>query len=668
MQYEGDLVKKELVGLASSIDDDLEGIVSLTCKELGFNYEIFDLQGMSDFIINDYIAIIVSKEEDLKNEKIKNCFLTPVIYLASPDEIEEIMSKEEFKKDYNLHEICSSSIDDAHKFSEVLEKTIINKQGLLYSLGHKIDKLSNIDSKEIPSPKFDSIFKEFYHDKAFINYLWVNLMPLITQRHELIKTKIIINKDSSAKNIRKKKFSEWWKVEVAEQTSRFSYLPFLYDEYKKFNKNLIKVLGDDEIGEGGVGTRSPELGFLRGVFRFERSKGDYDAQIIAIQRFIDAQRFQDTLFNVPQIYFPVPFGDGEKQKSFWASEYIPGIPLHKIFGILNKAIKEDKLEDLSTIQILRSKFLEKTVDDLVYWTNNAGETFVSKPPHKSLKCYYKKSLENLLDRLTISTGIEFSNSEKNEFKKGIEIMKSLKVEDEYIVRNRDAVFNNNVIVSSAMRDDEIDLDILLSEFIFKSEKKDGDTNKKIIKKELLSKTKIGEKIDERFYNVDLSYRYCHVLENIAQIATMYEAAYLWEQKGQSYASLNNPNKLVQKFLKNVGCKELYDDKYSIHLMYFFRSARKLLLFCNYWENYLVKTNNEIEPEKRKRFAENMLHYTKLSEFNINKMIETNTKKENTEEKERNAEYLVSLKSAFSKIRENFENYDNIEEILKYKND
>ena len=43
------------------------------------------------------------------------------------------------------------------------------------------------------------------------------------------------------------------------------------------------------------------------------------------------------------------------------------------------------------------------------------------------------------------------------------------------------------------------------------------------------KLKTSEKINERFYNVDLGYRYCHVLENITQIATMYEAEYLWEQ-------------------------------------------------------------------------------------------------------------------------------------------
>ena len=241
------------------------------------------------------------------------------------------------------------------------------------------------------------------------------------------------------------------------------------------------------------------------------------------------------------------------------------------------------------------------------------------------------------------------------------------------MRNRDAVFNNHVVVSSAMpKENELDIDVLLSEFAFKNSKSEPSLYPDLdAEKETLGKTKIEEKINERFYNVDLSYRYCHILENIAQITTMYEADYLWERErdGLKYSALTSPNQHVKKFLEGVGkskhlkdkkesISNLFEDKYSIQMMYFFKSTRRLLLFCDYWKNHIIKNNYSYQEEKKVRFANNMRHYANLAEFNVKKMIETinddSIRKYTKIEPNKTLARLSYLQSFFTKIKTKFD--------------
>lgn len=638
-------------------------------KYLSESFEGSDLYETDKFELDKYSSIIVSGEKNIKSALINNNFLTPIIYVDFPEEIKKIkqdLSDEEFKKKYNLYEFYEwpeklfTNLSNNLKIT--LREAIIKKRELRVHAGG-LDNLLNLIPEKIPSPKFNSVYNQFCNDETKLTKYWNSLIPEIKQRHDAILDRIKIDDDTNAKNLFKKTFSDAWQVKVIElNLEKSSFLDILYREYNKSNKNLIKVLGNFEIGEGGVGL--PEKDFLYSgiVFRFEKEKLGYNPYKIALQKFIDIERFKNTKFKVPSMSFPISYSYEGEELCFVAMEYIRGIPLNEVLDVINKKIDKGKYQYLEQLKTFRSKLVEKTMDDLTFWTNNAGSTFIPKPSAEEMKDFYKYKLSNLLYNLEETTLLEFSDSEKEKYSRFLEIFDHLKIGPECIVRNRDAVFNNNILVSSAKDDDEqqINLEILLSEFIFKKRDKDSSIIQKddSNKREILSEAKIAEKINEKFFNVDLNYRYCHILENAAQILTMYEAEFLWK-KEETYA-LNEPNKYIKRFLSNVQekkCLDLFDDKNSLNLMYFYRSTRKLSLFCEYWKTHLYKTEGKFDEKIRQRFVSNMLHYAKLSRFCIDR-LKTGFKSYE------NVEIFLDIEYVFERIRTKIENYEHDFLIVK----
>ncbi len=207
---------------------------------------------------------------------------------------------------------------------------------------------------------------------------------------------------------------------------------------------------------------------------------------------------------------------------------------------------------------------------------------------------------------TDAANVEFNDDEKRLWSEATRIFERIKVDKRHIVRNRDSANGNAIVFIPPYRT----LDDLLELF--------GVT----------AKDKIDQRVvDEAIYDVDLQYRYGHILEDIAHIATEYDSAFIFKNAAGKFAT-KRVFSVRERFFDKIQKKEtiagLENDDTSFYLMMLYRTIRKMYLFTTYWERTChERGRNELSSyrydDRRVRFAENIKHHYVLGRMITHKL-------------------------------------------------
>ncbi len=595
----------------------LEGRVAIVSDQITFSKfakfakpesvkEFVHSVSLDDLTLNEFDAVVIAKHQELQHPMLQTNFRTPVIYYAeqdarpaelqgAPEELEK--KKQEFIAQFNLF-----SVDDYTTFYPSITAAFeanyrINRYMQNNSEGFKILRRQN-------PPRFrNSLAVVNRYEKSLQALDDLNrALPLHKASWGTIQTAMFqydITEDQ--------KLAEKLAPVVA------SFLDSFPDYVLS---KAVFQLGEGEIGEGGVAQVTDHaayrstLPFL--VFREIQSRGNLTAKQIAEQRVKDAAHMYNRgpLRATPLILKPLNFEDFSgyrRNTSFVIMQYLHGIPLYKVLLQLNKEHtdeenkKNEKDENRQAkIHLLRRTLIEKYVDDCAFWLNSCTTTFVKKPSPFEIVQYYRERIENVPDAFTRRTTISFTEKEKKLWNEATKVLGEMRMEERHIVRNLDSSLAN---MKLRLPKTMMSIDEYFNEFgVTSREKIDMD------------------KVDRKSYHVDMQYRYGHVLEDLSQISTFYEAAFVLRNKDGNFTS-QNIFKMRDRFFDGVNNKDsisdLRDDNLTFYMMLCYRAVRKMLLFTDYWEHTCEErinegiTKNKYE-DRRVRFTENIAHHYLLA--------------------------------------------------------
>ncbi len=595
----------------------LEGRVAIVSDQITFSKfekfaksdsvkEFVHSPALDELTLNDFDAVVITKHDEVQHPALQTNFRTPVIFYAEPDsrpsELQGAPDEMEKKKQhfiamYNLFEVVDYPTFHPSLAAAIQAKSRVDRYLQNNSEGHKIlarqnppqfrNALAVVSRYEKSLQSLDELNRELPIHSA----LWGTIQTAMFQYD--------ITEDS--------KLAEKLAPVVA------SFL----DSYPDYVlAKSVFHLGEGEIGEGGVAQVTDHaayqstLPFL--VFREIQPRGSLPSKQIAEQRVKDAKHMYNRgpLRATPLILRPLHFEDFpgyRRNTSFVIMQYVHGIPLYKVLLQLNKEHtdeenkKGEKDENRQAkIHLLRKSLVEKYVDDCAFWLNSCTTTFVKKPSPNELVQYYRERIDDIPDAFTRRTTVSFTEKEKKLWSEATKVLGEMKMEERHIVRNLDSSLAN---IKLRLPKITMSIDDYFSEFgVTSREKIDMD------------------KVDRTSYHVDMQYRYGHVLEDLSQIATFYEAAFVLRSKDGSFTT-QNIFKMRDRFFDGVDNKDsisdLRNDNLTFYLMLWYRAVRKMSLFTDYWERTCEERVNEgIKKNKyedrRLRFTDNITHHYLLA--------------------------------------------------------
>ena len=372
----------------------------------------------------------------------------------------------------------------------------------------------------------------------------------------------------------------------------------------------MQALGDGANGEGDVRevARSTEiaLGGIEWVYKRVESNGVLSAKEIALQRANDSAWLIDKNpgFKTVRVMSPFAFEDYpsfKRDDAFMVIEKVRNPqPFYGVVELLSDAYKKSRDEKLDE---LRTRLVFKYVGDCVRWVQNTPPitSSIKKPKDKELAEEYRSQIEKAPELLSERSVAKFSTLEREVWDESTKVFRLISTRKKYVVRIRDAGAGNLLISMNARNPSVGDY---VSHFFDKAGKIDE------------------EKIADSTYNIDTSYRYGHVFEDLANILTAYESRFLLYDSSDSQTKMfaNQARKRLFEirngFAQRIGMPELENENLSFVLMLLYRTTRKLQLFNQYWDSACRKysdveiTKQEFE-QRRERYTLNVMHHYNL---------------------------------------------------------
>jgi len=602
---------------------------------------------LESIVLSAHLVCIVPKVSELSREEVKENKLTPVVFFGSQQEQDELIKNaadEPFDdpigsalRKYNLFDI--KNIEERF---EVINEAILEKDQLLSYLGRlSAEKRAELLKKKYDPPRFRTFFED------------------VRKVHDEQESATLIIPDDPKKQIAAfdalliQKMREWnychpsakFKKELESETAD---LVLKYLKQREDGVRKDPLLGQSQHGEGSADRLATSLQRIPynpyGEFRWRVSRlivddiptveGDKpnEHKDIAIQRYRDAERLKDSTFKTALIWRPLHLDNNGRKASFLVMQDIEGPTLDQVFHKLKD--ETEKTTDGKKNELLgrvRKELVDKYVDDIVAWQNNGElKTFVKKPSGAKIIEEYKARISDFQEIFEKLTPGLFSTEEGLAYLDALACLERIAASPQDIVRVRDASLKNAHLLF-----DRIKYSPEKQEFIFNIDDILRNTTNQ-------ARGSIDrEKIGRIFYHVDLHYRYGHVLEDLAHIITAHETAFLIQSDNDEKklpalskrsATEKYVNAITRDFLRGTHREDLIDDKLSLYLMFFYRSARKLKLYAgryvrNVLEEYKrgeIKTEEEFD-ERKKEFQNIILHHIRSCDtivFALNRHVKT----------------------------------------------
>jgi len=353
------------------------------------------------------------------------------------------------------------------------------------------------------------------------------------------------------------------------------------------------------------------------VYRFiQRSKG-ISAKVLAEQRYRDSEFYgQDgSGFNSRKILKPLHITASGKPKSFLLMEYVVGDPVYKVIETLTRAHDVSGEED-SPYDMLRHAIVDVCLDNLVEWVNNPAplQTAIKKKPKlKDIRRSYEKILKPLPTNLEQVTGIRFSDVEKEVWEDGVKIYRRINIDQEDLVRHRDAALGNGILGPKQ----NMNANDLVKLFM----PRDAQVDK--------------VKINEMLTNIDNQSGFKHCLEDLAHILTTYEARFLLSDDDTQKLIPASVRQFLygkrDQYVTSIKRPGLKKDNESFVEMLMFRASRKFDLNLGYWMRACQDHDhsqigiNEL-MNRKEYISNNLAHYVIFSErlsSEVGSMLVTN---------------------------------------------
>ncbi len=631
-------------------NNDLEGKIGVVVGLTTFqNIKIFltDTPGLSrqfnesniepiltlDKATLDAYKVIIVEKNHLNSDVLADNYKTPVILYQN----EDMPDQKDIIANYNLFRVANNgTIFEDARAAIAAHRTI--QEFLDRNLsGRKI-------LESMVPPKFRNTLRIIEDDKKSRERLQQRIqgMPLKDALWEAV-------------------IEDMQKVEHGEKPEPLAHniVDFLV-RYPQFEReDSIRKMGDDESGEDTILSTDPQKqsGYMKDaskrftILRVIEPRivhGEmYTAKEIANQRFNDARwchtKERREEFKTPYVLAPFHFEDlsqEEKERlkkefpefdtnrSILIFEEIPGHRFYKSLITLKQGIKDSEkkikdlrnelekadmrtergkeLEELAKDELARRRkihtvgrgFIEKSLKDCAFWTKCGTEMLAkNKPSPNELVDFYIKQIDKTPAAIRERSTIEVSAEEEAFFKNATDLLYLMAphIKKEHIVRNRDSWVGNAVL-----RD--IPINFSIDQYLkrFMNGQKPNDTE-----------------IASVFENIDMQYRWGHVLEDWAQLIAAYESSFLlqFNERHKTFES-ENILELKNNFLVDSGgnslLNELKDEHMVTYSILLYRAVRKMYLFTNYWDNTCraladKKMEAKLKP-RRERFTENIEHY------------------------------------------------------------
>lgn len=580
----------------------------------------------SDF--ERYMALVIGETELLK-PPIPSLFMTPIICVSdkrlaeiirelAPNNEEAIDNPFSFFNLYGFHTRPRKLPKQGanNDLRTMLGQAVADKTKFVGVIKHFPTDVERRLTKPPEPPRFNNLQNKLrpFHvaqialqETGMFNHLiWravENMMNKATEKAESIISESYSGQEISAEmlesSIEEEVLSQ---LTLKEQKDLSMFIDHFYETNKDDEEGLIKIEEEVDVGIAHDPEANGFRSFRMGAFRIEKPREQYKGYLIGLQRFLDARHFySDPNLNTPRISLPI--GCGKDREAFWTTEFIPGPTLNETVELLNKA-KEDH-ENTRLVGELRFKLIRQYSDMIAHWVTNTGATFFPKYKGPEMIEFYKSQIEHLPSDLETATTFEMDQSTKDLWAEISNTIHCINYQPGRIVRNSDASLNNGIVNIPHFRTDEDNAaEKLINVLTNAKESKDPTEESK--------RTVSDSKIAHTLYSVDNGYRWGHITEDIAQIVTMYESRFLWTNDSRR-------NQLFERFLERTGFNGSdTDPKYVESLrddfdhMCFYRAARKLNLFCDYWKKHLKRTDGEYEPERKEHIRQNMIHYANLA--------------------------------------------------------
>ncbi len=599
-------------------DNSLEGRLAVVSSDanfpaiqsvLSFPYnlpgikDIVQVKTLDKTVFDAFTAIVIAERPQLDSDLLSANLIVPVIYYASDESIlaemnakpEELtVARDLFLHDKNLFEICSN----ATLFPTIIQATEAHTKIKTYlqknATGMKIlqrqnpprfrNALAVADRYEQSLRTLDALNRELPAHRA----MWGTIVQFMLE----------YDRTGDPELARK----------LAPVVSSFldSYPDYMLDD------KAVRVMGEGETGEEPVGKVADEHGLIPGdqqflMFREFKPRGNLTAKVVAEQKSKDSKFFVQhrKMFKTPVILRPLNFADipgSKRDSSFTIMQYVRGTPVYKVLLKINDAFKNETDENgRAKLHLFRKSLLEQHVDDAAFFINKLPNPVgVKKPSPSELIDYYRARVADIPDAFSKRTSVVYSDDEKSLWGEATKVFGAMSVAPHHIVRNRDTSLANaglyNVFTKQSV-DDWLE--------IF------GVT----------ARDKINhDELAERFNNFDLQTRYGHALEDVCQIATFYEASFVFRNKSGGFTA-DNVLKLRDHFFDKIEnkdiTKDLKNDDITFYLMLVYRAVRKMQLFTDYWERTCEafddkRVTQHRYNERKSRFADNIKHHYYLA--------------------------------------------------------
>lgn len=551
-------------------------------------------QTLEECILEESDAVIIKGDKYLSNPALQANSSVPVIYFANKtaDSLKLIDR-------YNLYDV-SNHVSMRETLLGALEAHAKVMRYLRESSGGE-ERIRSLDP-----PRFRNALKvaESFDDEqtSFLGMLSENAKDYARIHfREIVQ---LMASYSAEADIRRRRGIG---LELGKQIAQL----LAHDRFlSRSDVNYIQTLGDGANGEGDVREVASSTELLLGgtelVYKRIEARGALSAKDIALQRANDAKWLEanNPRFKTVKMLTPFAFEDypefGRNDAFIVMQKVKNPQPFYKVIEHLSGACAvtgDQRYADL------RSRLLFKFIGDCASWINAQPPitSGLERPKDKELVENYRSQIRDVPAVLGERSAVKFGNLEMRLWDDATKILRRISTKKRHVVRNRDAGAGNLLISMPTAEPSAKDyIDCFFTD----------------------SGTIDEEKISGSVYNTDMQYRYGHVLEDLAMILSGYEARFLLydSSDGKSRMLANRARKSLFKirddFAEKIGEPSLAEDDASFVLMLLYRTARKLLLFTNYWDLACRKygdvelTKPQFE-ERRERYTINIMHHYNL---------------------------------------------------------
>lgn len=596
---------------------------------------------------------VVSNQNELQLPKIKSSIFTPILYACTMNEKKSIVGcentdlLEEKVNKFSIENNIYSFIDVNSQGKEINEILI----SCLFDRMELIDKLQNL-----PQSIQREMLSKDYSSSPFANLL--KDVRLIEKEHKFLEddaklVHLLVDYTNKSTDL-SRELATGQVLKVLKQ----------YDFGERHGSRLGSGLSSEpgstnRLGSAAQGTAYTNTLRWRVFRRVENDRSGNKHFDIATQRYNDALALRDNKnFRTPLMTKPVDLSleDSSKNQSFILMQEVEGPTLNdalrkiqtEVGTIENKLIETNDsylIKRHKQLSALRSELVNKYARDIAVWQNAELKTFVKKPNGKEIVEEYKKRISSLPDILNVIAPSFFDfDVEGLAYLESINLLDELDISSKNIVRIRDPSLPNAALQFDRVRYDQngqveftiADLDRI---FLIPGKENGNSVNK--------------DRIEAAFYNLDLHYRYGHILEDLAHLTTEAECAFLVH--GEKGFNVKGVRKLFYDFAESIKRSDLRDDELSVYLMLNYRSQRKLGLYASTFSQNSIKEyrNGNITKQRLdkrlKMFERNIKNHAQSCGFLSGRLkMMMAAKCENKQERTHVSKWYKDAKLAYEK--------------------